>query len=86
MGPEVKKKTDLHKPRGFADAFCFIDDLRLINDNGLFETFQRNILKGARVKKEQNNKKIFNKVFDKPDSFSFQIPIPLLICSSLIAT
>lgn len=44
MGPEVKKKTGLHKPRGFADAFCFIDDLRLINDNGLFETFQRNIL------------------------------------------
>ena len=42
MGPEVKKKkTDLHKPRSFANAFCFIDDLCLVNDNGLFETFQR---------------------------------------------
>ena len=83
------KKTDLNKARQFSNTFRFIDDLGALNDGGCFDMFYAQIYPTELELEKQNDgniaasllelditivdKKFETKLFDKRDTFPFDI-------------
>ena len=83
------KKSDLSKARKFCNTFRFVDDLGALNDGGCFDLFWKEIYPSELELEKQNaevskaslleldislaNNAFETKLFDKRDSFPFEI-------------
>ena len=93
------KKSDLHKARQFSNTFRFIDDLGALNDGGLFDFYRNEIYPPEMELGKENDgtlsasfldlfitvvgNKFNTKLFDKRDSFPFQISRMPFLCSNI---